>query len=278
MSEYQASQIPEDHGRRCCRGPPRGPLIWVKDAHAQQWNGTPEKGAKLRVLRWSRFVQGDIDQYMKNVQKFTGQDRHRSARRQRGLGGRAAEGRGGGEHRRRPGHHPAARTTTRTSIRRSCVDVTDVCDVPRQEVRRLVSRVRAVPEAGRQEVDRRPARLRGQRDRLPREHAEGGGLRQRPEGHRRLPQAVQGAEGEGHAGRLRARQRHRRRQHVDALGGLGASAARWSTQNNKVVIDSPETIAGARVREGALRRRSCPARCRGSTRTTTRRSSTARSR
>src|SRR5215510_5462784 len=40
-------------------------------AYSQQWNSTPEKGARLRVLRWSRFVQGDIDQYMKNVQKFT---------------------------------------------------------------------------------------------------------------------------------------------------------------------------------------------------------------
>jgi multiple sugar transport system substrate-binding protein len=47
-----------------------GPMIWVKDANAQ-WRNTPEKGAKLRVLRWSRFVQGDIDQYMKNVAKFT---------------------------------------------------------------------------------------------------------------------------------------------------------------------------------------------------------------
>jgi multiple sugar transport system substrate-binding protein len=46
------------------------PMIWVKDAHAQ-WANTPEKGAKLRVLRWSRFVQGDIDQYMKNVAAFT---------------------------------------------------------------------------------------------------------------------------------------------------------------------------------------------------------------
>src|SRR3954452_5765260 len=45
-------------------------FIWVKDAHAQ-WSNTPEKGAKLRVLRWSRFVQGDIDQYMKNVAAFT---------------------------------------------------------------------------------------------------------------------------------------------------------------------------------------------------------------
>jgi len=45
------------------------PMIWIKDAHAQ-WNSQPEKGAKLRVLRWSRFVQGDIDQYMANVKKF----------------------------------------------------------------------------------------------------------------------------------------------------------------------------------------------------------------
>src|SRR6266850_66159 len=46
-----------------------GPLIWVKDAHAQ-WDNTPERDARLRVLRWSRFVQGDIDQYMANVKKF----------------------------------------------------------------------------------------------------------------------------------------------------------------------------------------------------------------
>jgi multiple sugar transport system substrate-binding protein len=51
-------------------GAAAGPLIWVRDAHAQSWSNTPEKGAKLRVLRWSRFVQGDIDQYMKNVEKF----------------------------------------------------------------------------------------------------------------------------------------------------------------------------------------------------------------
>jgi multiple sugar transport system substrate-binding protein len=45
------------------------PMLWIKDANAQ-WSGAPEKGAKLRVLRWSRFVQGDIDQYMINVKKF----------------------------------------------------------------------------------------------------------------------------------------------------------------------------------------------------------------
>ena len=49
-----------------------GPMIWVKDAHAQ-WSSTPEKGAKLRVLRWKRFVQGDEDAYMANVKKFSEQ-------------------------------------------------------------------------------------------------------------------------------------------------------------------------------------------------------------
>jgi len=51
-------------------GAAAGPLIWVKDASAQ-WSNTPEKGAKLRVLRWKRFVQGDEDQYMANVKKFS---------------------------------------------------------------------------------------------------------------------------------------------------------------------------------------------------------------
>ena len=40
-------------------------------AQAQTMSFKPEKGAKLRVLRWSRFVQGDIDSYMANVKKFT---------------------------------------------------------------------------------------------------------------------------------------------------------------------------------------------------------------
>ena len=40
-------------------------------AYAQNMSFKPEKDAKLRVLRWSRFVQGDIDAYMVNVKKFT---------------------------------------------------------------------------------------------------------------------------------------------------------------------------------------------------------------
>lgn len=48
-----------------------GPLVWAGDAQAQQWSNTPEKGAKLRLLRWKRFVQGDEDMWMVNTKKFT---------------------------------------------------------------------------------------------------------------------------------------------------------------------------------------------------------------
>jgi multiple sugar transport system substrate-binding protein len=48
-----------------------GATVFAPAIHAQTLQFKPEKGAKLRVLRWSRFVQGDIDQYMKNVAAFT---------------------------------------------------------------------------------------------------------------------------------------------------------------------------------------------------------------
>src|SRR6476620_4343440 len=44
--------------------------LWSAPVQAQTLTFKPEKGAKLRVLRWSRFVQGDIDAYMVNVRKF----------------------------------------------------------------------------------------------------------------------------------------------------------------------------------------------------------------
>lgn len=46
--------------------------VWAPAVHAQSTlTYKPESGAKLRVLRWSRFVQGDIDAYMANVKRFT---------------------------------------------------------------------------------------------------------------------------------------------------------------------------------------------------------------
>ena len=48
-----------------------GGALWAPMVNAQALTFKPEKGASLRVLRWSRFVQGDIDAYMINVKKFT---------------------------------------------------------------------------------------------------------------------------------------------------------------------------------------------------------------
>jgi len=46
-----------------------GSATWSEDALAQgKW--VPEKGAKLRVLRWKRFVQGDEDMWLANTKKF----------------------------------------------------------------------------------------------------------------------------------------------------------------------------------------------------------------
>src|SRR5260221_6379066 len=46
-------------------------LILPADVAAQTYKITPEKGAKLRVLRWKRFVQGDEDVWAANTKKFT---------------------------------------------------------------------------------------------------------------------------------------------------------------------------------------------------------------
>jgi multiple sugar transport system substrate-binding protein len=48
-----------------------GTALFSGAVQAQAPAFKPEKGAKLRVLRWSRFVQGDIDAYMVNVKKFS---------------------------------------------------------------------------------------------------------------------------------------------------------------------------------------------------------------
>ena len=48
-----------------------GGLLVPAEAAAQTWKAAPEKGAKLRVLRWKRFVQGDEDVWAANTKKFT---------------------------------------------------------------------------------------------------------------------------------------------------------------------------------------------------------------
>ncbi|MGQ0579592.1 MAG: ABC transporter substrate-binding protein [Betaproteobacteria bacterium] len=48
-----------------------GAPILARESYAQELAFKPEAGAKLRVLRWKRFVQGDEDQWMANTRAFT---------------------------------------------------------------------------------------------------------------------------------------------------------------------------------------------------------------
>ncbi|MGH8692911.1 MAG: ABC transporter substrate-binding protein [Burkholderiales bacterium] len=48
-----------------------GAPMLARESYAQELSFKPEAGAKLRVLRWKRFVQGDEDQWMANTRAFT---------------------------------------------------------------------------------------------------------------------------------------------------------------------------------------------------------------
>ncbi|GHC83504.1 ABC transporter substrate-binding protein [Pseudorhodoferax aquiterrae] len=74
MSEFQGrrrSILKGSAGAAAVASIGAGGVLFSPFARSQTLKFTPEKGAKLRVLRWSRFVQGDIDAYMANVKKFT---------------------------------------------------------------------------------------------------------------------------------------------------------------------------------------------------------------
>jgi multiple sugar transport system substrate-binding protein len=48
-----------------------GPGLRPDPASAADLSFEPEKGARLRVLRWKRFVQGEEDQFLANTRRFT---------------------------------------------------------------------------------------------------------------------------------------------------------------------------------------------------------------
>jgi multiple sugar transport system substrate-binding protein len=72
MSEFNRRKFLEGSASvAAAAGMGAGTAVFSPLAQAQTMSFKPEKGAKLRVLRWSRFVQGDIDAYMANVKRFT---------------------------------------------------------------------------------------------------------------------------------------------------------------------------------------------------------------
>jgi hypothetical protein len=97
-----------------------GSALFAPLASAQNVAFKPEKDAKLRVLRWSRFVQGDIDAYMVNVKKFTEKTGIEVRVDNEGWEDVRPEGGGRSQHRRRAPTSSCRPTTTPTSIPTSC--------------------------------------------------------------------------------------------------------------------------------------------------------------
>ena len=146
----------------------------------------------------------------------------------------------------------------------------------RRGERRLVRRPEGLRGARRQ-VHRHAALRHRQRHLLPRQPREGGGLQRVPEGHRRLPRALQGAEGQQHPRRLPARQGGRRRQQLCPLAAL--EPRRQDDQRGRHGRHRQRRDPRRdRVRQGSSTPPSSPAPRAGSTSTTTAPSSPARCR
>ena len=148
-------------------------LDWAK-AWAQTAPWKPEKDAKLSMLRWKYFVQSEDDAFVKLIDAFTKATGVKVDISRESLRGRAAEGFGRRQHRRRArpvlgpllAAAPVPAEMHRRHRRRR---------LPRQEVRRLGAE-RGHLRQERQQVDRDPDLLHRQSDQLPHRGLEEGRL------------------------------------------------------------------------------------------------------
>ena len=249
-------------------------ILGAPAVHAQNtWTNQPEKGAKLRVLRWKRFVAGDEDAYLANVKKFT---------EKTGIEVRVDNESWEDV---RPKAAVAANVGTGPDIILSTnddanlypdklIDVSDVCNYLGKKYGGWYPVCEQYLKPAGKWIGV-PLGCRRQCGRLSRKPGQGGRVQCFSARHGRLHEDDEGAEGKGHAGRLRARPRHRR-PGVGPLAGLGVrrqAGQRAEPGRHR----QPGNGQGAGIRERTLSDlRSRHAVVAGS-RTTTRRSSTTRS-
>ncbi len=216
---------------------------------AQNYKVTPEKGATLRVLRWKRFVQGDEDVWAANTKKFT---------EMTGIPVRVdAEGwedvRPKAAVAANVGSGPDIIISTMEDAHQypdKLVDVTDLANYLGNKYGGWYDLAKVYGIHGKKWVAIIMG-VGGQRTRLSREPCEGGGIRhgaERLTGFLKLCQALK-SKGTPAGFALGNATGDSSWTHwlVWAHGGKLVDA------KNNVVINSPETIAGARILEAALR-------------------------
>ena len=227
-----------------------GTALFPALAQAQTLALKPEKGAKLRVLRWSRFVQGDIDQYMKNVAAFTAKT---------GIEVRVDNE---GWEDVRPKAAVAANTGAGPDIILSTnddanlypdklLDVTDVAEYIGKKYGGWYPAGEAFLKPDGKKWIGLPLGSAGAMIVYRESMVKAAGFDTFPKDTDGLPEADEGPEGEGHAGRHGARQRDRRRPVVQLADlGVRRQAGRPEQQGRD---RQPGDAEGARVRQGALR-------------------------
>ena len=122
-----------------------------------------------------------------------------------------------------------------------CIDVTDVADYLGKKYGGWVADGRDLRQERGKSGSRSRSAYNGNVINYRQSMIEKAGLQGDPEGHRRLPRADEGAEGEEHAGRLRARPRAAATATPGCTGWLWSYGGNLVDKNDKVIINSPET-------------------------------------
>ena len=159
-------------------------------AQTAQWK--PEAGAKLNCCAGSASCSPRTIAFMKIVEAFTEGNRRDQSTCPRILRGRAAQGVGRGQHRRRASTWSGALFAAASCSRTKCIDVTDVADYLGKKYGGWVAVGEDLRQAG-QQMDRHSRCRTAVCVNYRVAAAEEGRLQGIPERPRRLPRAVQGA-------------------------------------------------------------------------------------
>ena len=237
-------------------------LDWAKAwAQAAPWK--PEKGAKINLMRWRRFVQAEDEAFVKMINAFkqaTGVDVVVTNESFEDIQPKASVVANTGQGLDMvwglyslPHLFPA-----------KCMDLTDVANYLGKKYGGWTPAAEAYGKSGNKWIGI-PVATTGGLMNYRISSMEKAGFKEFPKDTAAFLELVQGAEEEQHAGRLRARSRLGRRQHLAALGAVGArrQPGRQERQGHHQLAGDRE---GARIRQGAATRPSSPARRRGTTR------------
>ena len=231
------------------RSPARGSAEWAQAwAQAAPWK--PEKGAKLPLLRWKRFVQAEEDAFMALVAAFT-----KATGVQVKVINESLDD-----------VQPKASVAANTGqgpdmfwglyslphlFPAKCVDVTDVADYLGKKYGGWVPTRRHLRQE-RQQVDRDPGRLQRQRHQLPQSMIEKAGFKEFPkttDGFLAFCKALKAQSAPGGFALGRASGDGNAWVHwcLWAFGGNLVDA------KDKVIINSPETVKALEYAKAAVR-------------------------